>query len=398
MQTLSQLNKRDLAGKKVLVRVDFNVPIQDNKITDDSRIKASLKTIQYLINNNAKVILISHLGRPKGDVDEALRLTPIAHHLATLLNVPVYKTDSVIGEEVEAVLNTLKTGEIVLLENIRFHKEESKNDTAFAQKLATLADIFILDAFGASHRAHASTEGIAHFLPSYAGFLLEKEVTTLNKVIQSPERPVVAIVGGAKISSKFAVLENLLGKVDTLIIGGGMTFTLLKAQGFEIGKSLCENDLIEDAKTFLNSAKNSSTRIILPIDHITIKEFNNNSKISIHQNENFPADEMGVDVGPETLSIILAALEDAKTIIWNGPLGVFEMDNFAKGTMSVAKALAKSNAFTIIGGGDSGAAVLKAGVTQDIDHVSTGGGATLALLEGKTLPGIAILETENAIK
>lgn len=391
-KTLHDIPAEELAGKRLVVRVDFNVPMNGAEITDDTRIRAALKTIQYLIKNHAKIILLSHLGRPKGTVQDALRLTPIARHLSTLLNQRVLKSDDCIGPEVEAAISHLQNGEIILLENTRFHAEETDNNPEFAKKLAQLGDLFVNDAFGVSHRADASISGITNYLPAVAGFLVEEELSILTKVLNTPERPLVSIIGGAKISSKFGVLQNILGRVDTLIIGGGMSFTLLKAQGYEIGKSLYEPDLLEAAKTFLENAKKSTTKLILPLDHIIVATFDNNAPQQTVDTENIPQDQMGVDVGPKTIAAIQAEIQTAKTIVWNGPLGVFEMDNFAHGTLEVAHMLAKSDAFTLIGGGDSAAAIAKANVTDQMSYISTGGGATLEFLEGKQLPGITSLQ------
>jgi phosphoglycerate kinase len=388
--SIKSLKPEQLNGKQTLVRVDFNVPMDGTRITDDSRIKASLETIQFLKNAGAKVILMSHLGRPKAESKDQFKLDPIATRLSQLIGSPVTKVNDCIGPEVQQIVDKMHNGDIVLLENTRFYKQETQNDPQFSKSLADLGSIFVNDAFGAAHRAHSSTAGVADYLPAYAGFLLEKEINTLDRVVTSPQHPVVAIIGGAKISSKFAVLKNLLGKVDTLVIGGGMCYTLLKAQGQEIGKSLCEDNLVEDAKSFLQSAKNSSTTIILPIDHVCVQEFKADAPQRIA--ETISAAEIAVDIGPKTIDLIKHSLTTANTVIWNGPLGVFEIDAFAKGTMDIAHALANSKAFTVVGGGDSGAAIAKAGVEHLISHVSTGGGATLEYLEGKELPGITILE------
>ncbi len=391
--SIRSLNRAQLEGKRALVRVDFNVPMDGTTITDDARIKASIGTIQYLRDAGAKVILISHLGRPKAaDSHDLFKLDPMGIRLAELLKSPVTKLDDCIGQKVEDMISHMKNGDIVLLENTRLHKEETQNDPSFSKSLANLGDLFVNDAFGAAHRAHSSTAGIADYLPAYAGLLLEKEIATLDQVLTTPKRPLVAIIGGAKISSKFAVLKNLLSKVDTLIIGGGMTYTLLKAQGQEIGKSLCEDTLLEDAKEFLNAAKASATTLILPTDHVCVTEFNGNAAQRI--SDTIKPNEIAVDIGPKTTQDIMESIASANTVIWNGPLGVFEIDAFSKGTMQVAHALAKSHAFTVVGGGDSGAAIAKAGVEKQISHVSTGGGATLEYLEGKGLPGIEILENK----
>ncbi|MFC1616862.1 phosphoglycerate kinase [Candidatus Margulisiibacteriota bacterium] len=390
-KSIEDLSKEDLQGKKVFVRVDFNVPSQDGKISDDARIKAALPTINYLKENGAKIILATHLGRPKGLVVEELRLTAVAKRLSDLAGQEVIKADDCIGEEVSNLANNLKNSDILLLENVRFYNEETKNDSDFAKKLASLADIFVLDAFGTAHRAHASTAGISEYLPAYAGFLVKKEIDFLYNAVKSPKQPFVAIIGGAKVSSKIGVLKNLLGVVDTLIIGGGMTFTFLKSQGFEIGNSLLEEDKIEEAKNFLAKAKESSTQILFPDDVVVVKEFDNNAASKIVSAEAIPSDMEGVDAGPKTIAKINEIVQNAKTIIWNGPLGVFEMPNFAKGTNAVAQAIAKSNAISIIGGGDSASAIKQAGLSDKMSHISTGGGASLEFLEGKELPGIEAL-------
>ncbi len=391
-KTINDIAKNDLQGKKVFVRVDFNVPLKDGSITDDTRIKAALPTIKYLIENQTKIILASHLGRPKGKVNEEMRLTPVAERLSELLGKPVQKANDCIGAEVEALVNNLKDGDVLLLENLRFHPEEEANDLNFAKQLASLADIFIQDAFGTVHRAHASTAGIATYLPAYAGLLVEKELTYLDSaLLKNPVRPLAAIIGGAKVSSKFDVLRNLLNIADVLIIGGGMTFTFLKAQGYEIGKSLVEDDKIEEAKKFLEETKTAKAKVIFPIDEVIVQEFNNESPSQIVDIKQIPATWEGVDVGPKSIEIIKLALKTANTIFWNGPLGVFEMPNFAKGTNAIAQTLADSSAVTIIGGGDSVAAVEQAGLADKINHISTGGGASLEFLEGKELPGITAL-------
>ncbi|MFA5879255.1 MAG: phosphoglycerate kinase [Candidatus Margulisiibacteriota bacterium] len=391
-KTIKDIPTSELTNKTIFVRVDFNVPLQNGQISDDTRIKAALPTINYLIQNKAKIILASHLGRPKGKAEESMRLTPVAERLSELLAKKVIMADDCIGSSVEALVNNLQAGDVILLENLRFHKEEEANDLEFAKKLADLADIFIEDAFGAVHRAHASTAGITQFLPAYAGFLVEKELTYLDgKVLRNPARPLVAIIGGAKISTKIDVLKNLLDVVDTLIIGGGMTFTFLKAQGFEIGLSLVENEKLEEARTFLSLCKNAKAKVIFPIDEVVVQEFKNESPSKIVDIKEIPADYEGVDIGPKTIEIISAALAEAKTIVWNGPLGVFEMPNFSKGTFAIADALAKSTGITVVGGGDSVSALEKSGLADKISHISTGGGASLEFLEGKKLPGIEAL-------
>jgi phosphoglycerate kinase len=391
-KTIADLNEKDLTGKRVLVRVDFNVPMdKQKKITDDIRIKESLPTIKYLSEKGAKVILVSHLGRPDG-VTEDLRLNPIAKRLEELLKKKIVKLDDSIGEEVEQAISKMNNGDIVLLENIRFYKEEEANDEQFARKLAELADIYVNDAFGTAHRAHASTAGVAQFLPAYAGFLIQKELDVMGKALKDPKRPFVAIIGGAKISTKIAVLKNLLNKVDTLIIGGGMVYTFLKAKGMEIGKSLVEDKSIDQAKVFMAQAEAGKAKVIFAKDVVVASEMSEKAITKVVKVENIPADMMGVDAGPETIRIIKEVIKNAGTVVWNGPVGVFEIPKFAKGTNEIARALAESKAVSIIGGGDSAAAVEAAGVANKITHISTGGGASLEFLEGKELPGIAVLQ------
>jgi phosphoglycerate kinase len=392
-KTVQDLTAADLKGKRVFVRADFNVPLlEDGSIRDDARIKAALPTIQYLSDNGAKVILSSHLGRPEGAIVESMRLTSIAKRLSELTNKPVQKADDCIGPDVEAKVQSLHEGDVLLLENIRFYKEETKNDPDFSQKLAKLADLYVNDAFGTAHRAHASTEGITKYIPAYAGFLIQKELEFLDGAVKHPERPFAAIIGGAKISTKISVLKNLLGQVDQLIIGGAMIFTFLKAQGKEVGKSLVEDDCIDIAKEFLEAAKNSETEVIFPVDQVVATAFENDAEHKIVSIDELPQDMIGLDIGPETIAQIDKVIKAAKTVIWNGPLGVFEMENFAKGTFSIAESLANSHAKTIIGGGDSAAAIKKAGLTDKMTHISTGGGASLEFLEGKELPGIVALQ------
>jgi len=391
-KSIADLSQKDLMGKRVLVRVDFNVPMdKDKKITDDSRIKAALPTINYLIEKGAKVILVSHLGRPTG-VTEDLRLNPIAKRLEELLKKKVTKLDDSVGEEVEQAISKMNNGDVVMLENIRFYKEEEENDEQFARKLADLADIYVNDAFGTAHRAHASTAGVAQFLPAYAGFLIQKELDVMGKALKDPKRPFVAIIGGAKISTKIAVLKNLLNKVDTLIIGGGMVYTFLKAKGLEVGKSLVEDKSIDQAKVFMAQAEAGKAKVVFAHDVVVANEISEKAITKVVKVENIPADMMGVDAGPETIKIIKDVIKNAGTVIWNGPVGVFEIPKFAKGTNEIARALADSKAISIIGGGDSAAAVEQAGVANKITHISTGGGASLEFLEGKELPGIAVLQ------
>lgn len=391
-KSIKSLSKSELNAKKVLVRVDFNVPMSNGTISDDTRIRAALPTINYLKDNGAIVVLCSHMGRPKGSVVSDLSLKPIADLLGKHLDQPVLFLSDCVGERVHKSLLSAKPGDVFLLENLRFYKEETANNDSFAKELASGKDLFVQDAFGVVHRAHASTAGVCEYLPAYAGFLIEKELAFLGNAISSPKRPLAAIIGGSKISSKFGVLRHLLGKVDTLVIGGAMTYTLLKAQGKETGKSLVENEFLEDAKIFLRDALESTTQVILPIDHVCATEFSVNADIGIFDTDNFPSDRMGLDVGPKTIAAIQTALADSKTVIWNGPLGVFELEPFSKGTFSVAETLASSDAITIIGGGDSAAAIAKVGLSDKMSHISTGGGASLEFLEGKVLPGIDVLE------
>ncbi len=383
----------DVRGKKVLVRCDFNVPQdKEGNITDDRRIVAALPTIKYLIENGAKVILMSHLGRPKEGYEEKYSVKPVAKRLSELLGfeVKLAEDKEVVGENAVRLVNEMKEGEVVLLENVRFIKTETKNDMDFAKKLASLADIFVNDAFGTAHRAHSSTAGVAEFLPAVAGFLIEKEIEIMGKALENPERPFVAILGGAKVSDKINVINNLIEKVDRLIIGGGMAYTFLKAQGFEIGKSLLEEDKIDYAKEMLKKAEEKGVKVYLPVDHVVAKEFSNDAEAMTVDVE-IPADYMGLDIGPKTVKLFEEAVLDAKTVIWNGPMGVFEMPKFAVGTKAVAEALSKVNGTTIIGGGDSAAAVEQLGYAEKMTHISTGGGASLEFLEGKVLPGIAAL-------
>ncbi|MBS9383530.1 MAG: phosphoglycerate kinase [Dolichospermum sp. BR01] len=395
-KSLASLSAADISGKRALVRVDFNVPVDDQgNITDDTRIRAALPTIQDLTQKGAKVILTSHFGRPKG-VDEKLRLTPVAKRLSELLGQEVIKTDDCIGDDVAAKVAALDNGQVLLLENVRFYKEEEKNDREFAQKLAANADFYVNDAFGTAHRAHASTEGVTEFLsPSVAGYLVEKELQYLQSAIEEPKRPLAAIIGGSKVSSKIGVIETLLEKCDKLIIGGGMIFTFYKARGLNVGKSLVEEDKLELAKELEAKAKERGVALLLPTDIVSADKFAPDANATTVSIENIPADGMGLDIGPDSVKVFQAALADCKTVIWNGPMGVFEFDKFAAGTEAIAHTLAeigKTGATTIIGGGDSVAAVEKVGLADQMSHISTGGGASLELLEGKVLPGIAALD------
>ena len=381
----------DFKGKIVIMRVDFNVPLDENlNITDETRIKAALPSINHILESGAtKLILMSHLGRPKGKVKEELRLTPIAKRLQELLGEPVEKLKDCIGEKIkQQIVSSDKR--VILLENLRFHPEEEQNNPNFAKQLADLAEIYISDAFGTVHRAHASTEGIAKYLPSAAGLLLEKEINYLGKTLENPKKPFVVILGGAKVSDKIAVIENLLKKADKIIIGGGMAYTFLKAQGKEIGKSKLEVDKIEIAKNILQKAQQNNIKILLPIDNICVAEIKLDAKITV-AGEEIPTDLIAVDIGPKTIENFKQALSDAKTIIWNGPMGIFELDIFSNGSKQIAEFLANLEATTIIGGGDTAAAVTKFGLEKKMTHISTGGGASLEFLEGKTLPGIAAL-------
>jgi phosphoglycerate kinase len=394
-KSIRDLTEADLAGKRVLVRVDFNVPLEGDRITDDTRIRAALPTIQYLTGKGARVILTSHLGRPKG-VTEDLRLTPVAKRLSELLGQPVAKADDVMGPDAKAKAAALENGQVLLLENARFHKEEEKNDPGFAQELASLADLYVNDAFGTAHRAHASTEGVAHLLkPAVAGLLLEKEIAVMGKALADPDRPLVAIIGGSKVSSKLGVLENLVKKVDAIVIGGAMAFTFFKAQGHPTGTSLVEDDQIETAKTIMDLATKMNVTFVLPLDVVIAPRFDAASAAGTVGITEIPDDQMGLDVGPRTIDAIRKVLGTAKTIIWNGPMGVFENPPFAVGTKAVAEMVAEATqrgATTIVGGGDSVAAVESMHLADQMSHVSTGGGASLEFLEGKELPGVSALD------
>ena len=384
----------DVKGKRVVVRCDFNVPQKDGAITDDNRIRAALPTINYLVENGAKVVLMSHLGRPKGEAKMEFTLKPVADRLAELLGkaVTFISCPEVVNEEVKKAAAELAEGEVMLLENVRFRAEETKNGAEFAKELASLGEIFVQEAFGTAHRAHSSTAGIADYLPAVSGFLIEKEVKFLGGAVENPERPFAAIMGGAKVGDKIPVIENLLKKVDTLIIGGGMAYTFFRAMGLEIGKSILDADNIELAAELMKKAEDAGVKLLLPVDVVCAAEFSNDAATKTVKREEIPADMEGLDIGPETVKLYGEALKDAKTIVWNGPMGVFEMENFAKGTKAVAEILAESNAVTIIGGGDSAAAAEQFGLADKMSHISTGGGASLEYLEGKELPGIAVIE------
>lgn len=382
----------DVQGKRVLMRVDFNVPMQDDTITDDRRIRAALPTIKHAIEAGGKVILMSHLGRPKGKPDDAFRLDPVAKRLSELLGQPVQKVDDCIGADVEQAVAKLEPGDVLLLENVRFYAQETDNDPEFAKALAALGDIFVNDAFGTAHRAHASTTGVADYLPAVSGFLMEKELEFLGGAVEEPKRPFVAILGGAKVKDKIAVIESLLNKVDTLIIGGGMAYTFLKAQGYEVGNSLLDGERLEFCRSIMAKAEEKGVELLLPVDVVVAKEYGPDAEHKVVSSREMPADWEGLDIGPETAKRFSAAVKDAGTVVWNGPMGVFEFEAFAKGTLSVAQALADSSAVTIIGGGDSAAAVEQMGLADKMTHVSTGGGASLEFLEGKVLPGVAALD------
>ncbi len=383
----------DLKGKKVLVRCDFNVPLDENKnITDNTRIVAALPTIKYLLENNCSIILTSHLGRPKGEVKPEYSLAPVAKEISRLLEKEVIMAKDVVGEDAMSKAEALKEGEILLLENVRFHREETDNDPEFSKKLASMAEIFVNDAFGAAHRAHSSTVGVATYLPAVSGLLIEKELQFLGNALESPERPFVAILGGAKVSDKIGVIDSLLEKVDTLMIGGGMAYTFFKAQGYEVGNSICEVEKLELAKEAMEKAKERGVKLMLPIDTKIGKEFKPDTESKTVAWTEIPEGWEGFDIGAETIEMFKEELRKAKTVVWNGPLGLFEFDQFAIGTNEIAKTLAEIDATTIIGGGDSAAAVKKAGLQDKMSHISTGGGASLEFLEGKKLPGIECLQ------
>ena len=389
----------DVNSKRVIVRVDFNVPMsktEEGKITDNARIVAALPTIKYLIENNAKVILLSHLGRPKGEAKKEFSLAPVAKELSKLLNkdVKFLQSNLVVDDNVKTEVLKLKDGEVALLENTRFRNEETKNIDDFSKELAELGELYINDAFGTSHRAHCSNVGLCKFLPSAVGFLVEKEISIMGKALSNPERPFVAILGGAKVSDKITVIENLIEKVDSIIIGGGMAFTFLKSLGYSVGKSLLEDDKVDFAKELIEKAKSKNVKILLPIDVVVSKEFSNDSEFKIVNIDSIGDDYMGLDIGEKTVKLFSDEINNAKTVVWNGPMGVFEMSNFAKGTFEIAKAIAESEAISIIGGGDSASAAEKSGYKDKITHISTGGGASLEFLEGKILPGIDSIDNK----
>ena len=393
MNTANKMSVKDInvAGKKVLVRCDFNVPLKEGVITNDKRIVAALPTIKYLKENGAKVILCSHLGRPKGEWLPEFSLAPVAKRLSELLECEVRMSKDVIGEDAKDISATIKEGEVALLENVRYYKEETKNVPEFAKELASLAEIFVNDAFGTAHRAHASTTGVADYIPAVCGFLIQKEIDVMGKALDNPVRPFVAVLGGAKVSDKIGVITNLLEKVDTLIVGGAMAYTFLKAEGHNVGISLCEEDKLELACELLAKAKEKGVSLLLPVDHIAADKFDENAEPVAVEGKDIPDGLMGMDIGPKSVELFKEAIKNAKTVIWNGPMGVFEFKNFAGGTFAVAEAIAETDCISIIGGGDSVAAVTKLGFADKMTHISTGGGASLDFLEGLELPGIAAL-------
>jgi len=395
MMNKKSIQEINVDGKKVLVRVDFNVPLDENgTITDDRRIREALPTIRYLREHNAKVILMSHLGRPKGKFNMKYSLKPVAEKLSQKLGAEVRLAGDVIGDAVQAMAESLKEGDVMLLENVRFYEEEEKNDKEFSKKLAALGDIYINDAFGTAHRAHATTAGIAEYLPSAVGFLIKKELDIMGKALTAPERPFVAILGGAKVSDKIGVIENLMDKVDTLLIGGGMAYTFFGAMGYEIGKSIFEADKAELAGELLKKAETKGVKLLLPVDTVVASEFSNDAPKKTVPVAMIPKDMMGMDIGEDTRKIFSEIVKNARTVLWNGPMGVFEMPNFAKGTFELAKAMAECTGTTIIGGGDSAAAVEQLGFADKMTHISTGGGASLEFIEGKVLPGIEAIENK----
>ncbi len=386
----------ELKGKKVLMRVDFNVPLDENQnVTDDTRIRASLPSIQKVINDGGRLILMSHLGRPKGKPNPKYSLKPVAERLSQLLGKEVKFAPDCIGDETKKLVDSLQEGEVLLLENLRFYEEEEKNDPDFARKLAELGELYVNDAFGSAHRAHASTEGVTkYFTENASGYLMQKELEYLFRAVGNPERPYTAILGGAKISGKIDVIQNLMSKVDNLLIGGGMAFTFFKAMGLEIGKSLLEEDRIEMAKEILEKTKAQNINLVLPVDVVIADSFSNDAKSEVVDINSIKPEWQGLDIGPKTVELFKSYIENSRTVVWNGPMGVFEFDNFAKGTIEIAKALAEATekgVITIVGGGDSAAAIAKAGLEEKVSHVSTGGGASLEFLEGKVLPGVAAL-------
>lgn len=381
----------EVSGKRVFVRVDFNVPLEDGKITDDTRIRETLPTINYLVEQGAKVILASHMGRPKGEVVESLRLTPASQRLSELLGKPVAKADEAVGEAVKAQVEKLQNGDVLVLENVRFYAGEEKNDPELAKQFAELADLFVNDAFGAAHRAHASTEGIAHHLPAVSGLLMEKELSVLGKALSNPDRPFTAIIGGSKVKDKIDVIDNLLTLADNVIIGGGLAYTFFKAQGHEIGQSLLDKEKLDVALGFIEKAKELGKNFYLPEDIVVTDEFSADANTKVVDIDGIPADWEGVDIGPKTRAKYAEVIKNSKLVVWNGPMGVFEIAPFSNGTREVAQACADTEAYTIIGGGDSAAAAEKFGLADKMNHISTGGGASLEFMEGKALPGVVAL-------
>ena len=392
---LNTVKDADLKGKRVLIRVDFNVPVKNGVVTDATRIKAALPTINYILDGGASLVVMSHYGRPKGQKNMDFSMAPIRAEFEKLLGKPVKLAPDVIGEEVEKEVKALKPGEVLLLENVRFYPDEEKNGEEFAKTLASYGDLYVNDAFGTAHRAHASTEGVSHFLPAYAGFLIEKEVKFMAPLLENPEHPLVAVIGGSKVSSKISVLESLVKTCDTIVIGGGMAYTFLKVLGHSVGTSLVEDDYQETAKAFLAAAEKKGVKVILPVDHVCADKFDENATPVAVDSVDIPEGLMGLDIGPKTVALIVSEMNSAKNVVWNGPMGVFEFSAFAKGTEAVAKALAESDAISVVGGGDSVAAINKFGLASQISHVSTGGGASLEFLEGKVLPGIKALEKQG---
>ncbi|MEE1066597.1 MAG: phosphoglycerate kinase [Acutalibacteraceae bacterium] len=396
---MDALNKKtvedlEVSGKRVLVRCDFNVPLKDGVITSDKRIVASLPTIKYLIDNNAKVILCSHLGRPKGEFKPEFSLAPVAVRLSELLGKEVKMATDVVGESAQSLAASLNDGDVMIIENVRFHKEETKNDPEFSKKLADLADLYVNDAFGSAHRAHSSTTGVADYIPAACGYLIQKEINFIGGALANPKRPLVAILGGAKVSDKIGVITNLLDKCDTIIVGGGMAYTFMKSLGHSIGTSLLEEDRVEDAKQMMETAKAKGVNFLIPVDNKVGKEYDPNTEAMVVNSDDIPEGWMGLDIGPKTQELFANAIKGSGTVIWNGPMGVSEWENFAQGTIAVATAVAESGAISIIGGGDSAAAVQKLGFADKMSHISTGGGASLEFLEGKELPGIVALNNK----
>ncbi|MBR0307811.1 MAG: phosphoglycerate kinase [Mogibacterium sp.] len=384
----------DWTGKTAVMRCDFNVPLDGTRITDETRITAALPTIKYLMENGAATVIMSHLGRPKGKAVPEMSLAPVAKRLSELIgkDVKFVPSDVVVDDAVKAAAKNLAAGDVMLIENVRYREEETKNDPSFAKDLSELGDIFVQDAFGTSHRAHASTTGIADYIPAVSGFLIEKELKFLGEAVNNPERPFAAIMGGAKVKDKIPVITNLLDKVDILIVGGGMSYTFFKAQGYSIGTSLLDEEGLELAADILKKAEEKGVRFMLPVDVVAADEFSNDSPCAVYAVDSIPDNRMGMDIGPDTVKLFSGAIKEAKTVVWNGPMGVFEMENFAKGTKAIAECLAESDAVTVIGGGDSAAAVTQFGLADKMTHISTGGGASLEFLEGRELPGIAIIE------